>query len=262
MPELPDVEIFKQYLDATSLHKTIEKVAVKNAKILKNVSSEKLSETLTGHSFQATRRHGKYLLVHLDDGPCLVLHFGMTGRLQYFKDLDREPTHSRLLIGFDNGYHLAFVCQRLLGEVSLAQDAESFITEKKLGPDALDLDFSGFQKLFAGRKAAVKSLLMKQQLIAGLGNIYADEVLFQAGVHPETRVNRLVDEQIHQLFNEMKKVLRTAIDCRAAPGQFPSSCLLPHRHKQGTCPRCGRELVRGKVSGRTTYYCPHCQADR
>ncbi|MBW1916831.1 MAG: Fpg/Nei family DNA glycosylase [Deltaproteobacteria bacterium] len=260
MPELPDVEIFKQYLDATSLHKLIEKVEVNNATVLAGVSASELSRTLRGRRFESARRHGKYLLVQLDDGSWLILHFGMTGYLKCFQDQDQEPAHSRLCLSFDNGFHLAFVCQRMLGKVSLARDAESFLAEKDIGPDALILDFPTLQELLEGRKAAIKSILMNQKLIAGLGNIYTDEILFQAGLNPATPVSRLGEEQLQDVFEAIKQVLRTAIDCRADPDQMPRFFLLPQRHPEGKCPHCHHRLARCKIAGRTTYYCPYCQA--
>lgn len=260
MPELPDVEIFKQYLDATSLHKPIKKVEVNNSKVLSGVSAPQLSQALTSHRFESTRRHGKYLLVQLDNGSWLILHFGMTGYLKYFKDQEQKPDHSRVCFIFDNGFQLAFVCQRLLGKVRLAQDADNFLVEKDLGPDALTVDFSAFEKLMRGRTAAIKSMLMNQELIAGLGNIYTDEILFQAGLHPGTRVNRLDQDRRKELLQKIKEVLHIAIDSRADPGQMPADFLLPHRHAEGKCPRCQRRLEQSKIAGRTTYYCPHCQA--
>src|SRR5215217_3969875 len=193
MPELPDVEVFKRYLNAISLHQKIESVEVRNSKILGIVSASKLQSTLKGRMFESTRRHGKNLFVELDDGGWLLMHFGMTGRLKYFKDIDQDPPHDRLLISFENRYHLAFDCQRMLGKVDLIEDLEEFIGEKKLGPDLLELDYLCFRERFEGRKGAVKSALMNQQVVAGVGNIYSDEILFQARVHPVTEVGRLDD---------------------------------------------------------------------
>src|SRR5215217_4013389 len=192
MPELPDVEVFKRYVNSTSLHQKIESVKVRNSKILGIVSASKLQSTLKGSRFQSTRRHGKNLFVELDDG-WLLMHFGMTGRLKYFKEMDQDPPHDRLLISFENQYHLAFDCQRMLGNVDLIEDLNEFIREKQLGPDLLELDSTTFQRCFEGRKGTVKSALMNQHVVAGVGNIYSDEILFHAGVHPGTEVQRIDD---------------------------------------------------------------------
>ena len=157
MPELPDVEVFKRYLDATALHKTITAVKVKSARILEGVSPQRLQEKLRQQQFHSTHRHGKHLLVALDQGPWLTLHFGMTGFLKYFKRMDKDPEHDRLLVSFDNGYHLAYVCQRKLGNVGLTDDVDSFVKKKQLGPDALSLDLDGFRRALQGKRGTIKS---------------------------------------------------------------------------------------------------------
>jgi len=258
MPELPDVEVFKRYLK--SFYQEIKKVEVRSHKILEGISVKKLKAGLEGHFLESTRRHGKYLFVRLDNSNWLVLHFGMTGYLKYFKDIEKCPPHTRLLISFHKGPHLAYMSQRQLGGVGLIEGVESFIKEKNLGPDVLDLDFKTFKKLIEKRRGAVKSTLMNQKIIAGIGNIYSDEILFHSGIHPKFKVNQLNENKIKELFRKMKKVLQTAINCRADPEQFPDSYLLPHRYEGGERPHCGTELERIKVSGRTAYYCPKCQS--
>src|SRR5215211_4100329 len=140
MPELPDVEVFRQYINSTSLHQKIESVEVKDETILGGVSARELESTLKGRTFESTRRHGKNLFVGLDGSGWLLIHFGMTGDLEYFEDRDQDPAHDRFLISFDNGYHLAFDDQRMFGKVDLIEDLEEFVRRKKLGPDLLELD--------------------------------------------------------------------------------------------------------------------------
>jgi formamidopyrimidine-DNA glycosylase len=260
VPELPDVEVFKRYLDSTSLHQKIGSVEVKNKKILGEVPANKLRETLEGQELESTHRHGKHLFVQLDNDDWLMLHFGMTGWLKYFKDPKDEPSHARLLITFENGYHLAFDCQRMLGEVDLIEDPEEFIEDKRLGPDLLELDFPSFRKRFGGRKGTIKSALMNQQIIAGIGNIYSDEILFQARVHPGTGVDWLDEEVLKKLFEETQRVLRTAIEHQADPEKLPDSFLLPLRRKGEKCPRGNGMIERIKATGRTAYFCPACQS--
>jgi formamidopyrimidine-DNA glycosylase len=148
MPELPDVEIFKQYLDATSLRQRIETVQVFAPEILNGVTAKILKGTLEENTFNSSRRHGKYLFVNLHSGPYVVLHFGMTGSLAYFKDKYQEPSHTRLLISFSNGWHLAYDCRRKLGKATLTEDVESFFKEKKWGADALEINLESFKKPF------------------------------------------------------------------------------------------------------------------
>jgi len=261
MPELPDVEVFKQYLDATSLHQRIETVVVSATEVLDAISARKLIKELRDHTFESSLRHGKYLFVQLNGGNWLRLHFGMTGRLKYIKKTSQEPPHSRVMIGFTNGYLLAYACQRKLGEVGLMEDVEKFIKKKGLGPDALDVDLVSFKRALRGRKSMIKSTLMNQRIIAGIGNIYADEILFQSAIHPRTKVSRLGEKEMSGVFRKMKKILHQAIDCGADPEQFPGFYLVPHRRKNERCPRCRRELGRIQVCGRTTYYCPDRQIE-
>jgi formamidopyrimidine-DNA glycosylase len=239
VPELPDVEVLKQYLDATSLHQDIQAVEVRDSRILEDISSERLKTGLKDHSFDSTRRHGKYLFAELSDGCWLVLHFGMSGELKYFKSMEKDPEYDQLLISFSNGYHLAYNAPRKLGLVALIEDMETFVQKKELGPDAMGLDLTSFQELLSGRRGMVKSTLMNQQIIAGIGNVYSDEILFQARIHPRIGVKELDQETLRQLFNTMREVLQTAIDCRAIPDQFPSSYLTRHRNEGESCPNCG-----------------------
>lgn len=261
MPELPDVEVFRRYLNSTSLHSTITALPLIDRDMLAGVSSAKLKKTLTGNRFTGTARHGKYLFAQMDRGGVLVLHFGMTGFLKYFKNSDSEPGHPRLEIAFSDGYRLACDAQRKLGRISLAADAASFVRGKKLGPDVLDKDFDrkAFAECLRGSRAAVKSALMNQHDMAGIGNVYSDEILFQAGVHPALKASRLKDGQVRTLYSAMKRVLATAVERRADPGKFPASYLVPRRGRDGNCPKCGAALKSAKISGRTARYCPRCQ---
>ena len=261
MPELPDVEIFRQYLDATALHKTIETVDIKGKDMVKGISGKKLVQHLGKSRFESSRRHGKYLFAELPDG-WLVLHFGMTGFLKYYKDPDKEPAHDRLCIGFTNGYYLAYDCRRKLGEIGFTENPDAFAGERGLGPDVLnpDLDEDHFKEILSRSRGSIKGALMNQDMLAGIGNVYADEILFQAGVHPKSKVNDLAEETLEELFRVMREdVLPTAIDRRADPARFPDHYIIPHREKNGNCPKCGRTLEKVKVSGRTTYFCPDCQ---
>lgn len=264
MPELPDVEVMKRYLDATALHQKIETVEVHNTEMLQDVSAETLGSRLEGRTLDSTRRHGKWLFAATDEDPWLVLHFGMTGGLQYFKNLEKEPEYDRMLLCFANGYHLAYVAQRMLGVVSIIGDVGGFIEKQGLGPDALDsaFDLAAFKTTLGDRRGMVKSTLMNQEIVAGIGNVYADEMLFQAGIHPRTQFNQLDAEALERLYQEMKAVLQTAIEHQAKPDQFPDDFITPHRHADGQCPHCGAKLERVKVSGRSAYLCPNRQPKR
>jgi formamidopyrimidine-DNA glycosylase len=285
MPELPDIEVFRRYLDSTGLHQRIEEVEVRSSKVLEGVSSKRLQKELEGTLLSSTQRHGKYLFVHrsrsLGDEahsgrtapPLLVLHFGMTGYLKYFKerggasaeaaesrpDLQRELRHERLALRFENGYHLAYVNQRLLGSVFLADDVERFIQDKQLGPDALALEAGELAERIRRGRGSLKSTLMNQKLLAGVGNVYSDEILFHARLHPRAKVQELDDGTMRELHGMLRYVLNEAIEAGADPGRMPSSWLLPHREEGAPCPRCSGSVAKETVSGRSAYFCPKCQ---
>jgi formamidopyrimidine-DNA glycosylase len=261
LPELPDVQVLKQYLDATSLHQRVEAVEVHSQQMLEGLDARQLKARLQDRTFEGTRPHGKYLFVELDDGDWLVLHFGMTGDLKYYRDAEKEPEYDQILFHFANGYHLAYIMPRKLGEVRLVSDPDELIDEKELGPDVLgdDFDFETFHGILEGRWGMIKSRLMDQKIMAGIGNVYSDEILFQAGVHPRTKVNDLDADALRSVFARMKEVLHVAIDHQAEPEQFPADYLIPHRHTDHECPKCGGSIERIEVAGRAGYYCPKCQ---
>jgi formamidopyrimidine-DNA glycosylase len=259
MPELPEVETFKRYLDATSLHQRIDDVDVPKAYVLKGVSARELARQLKGRSFESSRRHGKHLFVRADDHIWLRLHFGMAGSLQYFKQPQQTPAHTRVLFTFTNNYRLAFDDQRQFGEIGLLKDVDEFLKKRALGPDALEIDLGECRKIFVKRRGAVKSILLNQQLIAGIGNIYADEILFHARMHPATEISRLGDKARTKLFRAMRYILEKAIAVRGDESKMPKSWLLTYRGKGGKCPWCGRKLRSAKIGGRTAWFCAHCQ---
>jgi formamidopyrimidine-DNA glycosylase len=260
MPELPEVEILKRYVDATALHQRIEAVSVKNRRILPHISPQTLARELKGHEMQTCWRHGKWLFAELDDrGGSLVFHFGMTGSLQYCKEREGKPLHTRFLLQFAHGPCLAFICPRMFGTVDFTEDASQFIATHTLGPDALGLTWDCFKARLADKQGAIKSTLMDQSCMAGIGNIYADEILFHARLHPHTKIERLNDRALRKLYTTLEKVLRKAIDCHADPARMPRSWLLPLREKAADCPRCGSKLQQLKVQQRSAYVCPQCQ---
>ncbi len=256
MPELPDVEVFRRYIDSTSLHKKIINVDSSSDKILEDITSNYLTNMLQNNSLEETYRHGKYLFVHVTNGKWLVLHFGMTGFVKYFKNLKEKPSHTRVLLSFENKYHLAVHSQRLLGTVHICDDKEKYLQDHDLGPDALQVPFDTFKGLLQQRRGMVKSTLMNQSIIAGIGNIYADEICFQTGIHPKTKMNHLNEDELQTLYHHMMKIFEIAIDAKVNPNDFPDSFIIPQRSQDGTCPKDGESLQKIKVNGRTTYFCP------
>jgi formamidopyrimidine-DNA glycosylase len=263
MPELPDVENFGRYLREHALGRTIEDVSIRDKRVLRKLPVERLRRRVIGRRFVAVRRHGKHLLVRLDDGGWITLHFGMTGSLAYFTD--DEPPYDRLRFDFGDSSHLGLVDPRRFGRVGVADDAESFIAAERLGPDAVDpaLTLARFRALLAGRKGTAKAALMDQSLIAGIGNIFSDEILFRARLHPLEPISRLDPARVGKLYRTMRAALRQAIARGAGDNAFierlPKGWFLPHRKDGARCPRCGARVGRLRFPGRSAYFCPRCQ---
>ncbi len=257
MPELPDVEIFRRYFEATALHQRISAVKKVSTKLLQGLSSRHLVKNLSSYSFRGAKRHGKYLFARVEDKGWLVLHFGMSGFLKYFQNNKKTPEHIRLLIVFANGSNLAYVCRRKLGRIAWTTDLKHFITECDLGPDVLADNFNEevFRSLLHNRRGSIKSLLMNQQVLAGIGNIYSDEILYQSGIHPQRQVAQLQKNEQERLYDGIRSVLQTAIDSHVGETGWPDDWLLPVRESGQTCPRCSGEIKKLKVAGRYAYFC-------
>jgi formamidopyrimidine-DNA glycosylase len=257
MPELPEVESAREYLESAVLCQPIQEVLIRDERILSQVTPVKLNQCLTGKIFRSVQRHGKRLFLELEEDLWLTLHLGMTGWLIYQDMGEVEPAHTRMLIRFQNGRRLAFDDLRIFGEVGLTESPSIFLMEGKIGADALLIDRDDFLKIMRSRRGTIKSLLLNQRLISGIGNLYSDEALFQAGIHPQSR--SLDEMQLSLLISIIKDVLTTSISVRADFNRLPESYLLRHRHPGGRCPRDGALLRHEKLGGRTCYYCPEHQ---
>ncbi len=259
MPELPEVQSLKEYFERKFLGKEITDLKVVNKKILGNVSASRLKEKLMGAIFISAYRYGKYLFVKTSRGFFLVFHFGMTGSLEYFKDENKIPYYTRMILTFSSGLNLVFKCMRMFGRIYLADSLAGFINSKGLGPDALEINKSDFYNLIRKRKGKIKSVLLDQSFIAGVGNIYTDEILFQSGIHPETRVGLLDKRKLERIYNNIGIVLGTAVKSNAEMERYPGFYLSRNRNKNVNCPKCNTKIRRINVSGRGTYFCPRCQ---
>ncbi len=255
MPELPDVEVMKRYLDSTSLHQKIREVELLDEKILRDVDADTLGSRLRGREISSSDRHGKHLFARIDGTGYLTLHFGMTGFLRYYKNREERPEHCRMVIHFTGGYQLAYDLQRRLGRVGWTDDIRSYVRRLGLGPDPLSLSPEEFAQLLNKKRGMIKSALMDQGLMAGIGNIYSDEILYHADIHPRADVTELAGEDAGRLYRSMRRVLRVAVDARGDPQRMPDDWLLPLRDRGGTCPRCGGKLEKKKVGGRSSWYC-------
>ncbi len=258
MPELPSVEIFKNYFDAYGLNQSIEEVNVFNPEMLWDISSKDFKSILKNQRFISNFRYGKYLFSSFNRKSYLILHFGMTGFLSYHQVDDPPHKHQRVSFIFNNGKIMSFIDPRKFGKIGITFNRNQFIKQQNLGPDALRLDYKTFHKLFKNKKGAIKPLLMNQKFIAGIGNLYADEILYQSRLHPLTKACHLKTADLKQLYENMIMVLQKAIAVQDQLQNFPDDYLLAHRYKGGECPEWG-EIQIIKVGGRTTYFCPSRQ---
>ena len=258
MPELPEVETFKRYLDKTSLTQLIAKIQIMDERIL-DMEENNLRKLVKGKRFESSTRHGKYLLVFLKPG-YLILHFGMSGDLEYYDSKEEPPKFSKVIFQFKNGFNLAYISIRMFGKVSIANSIEEFIDNKKLGPDAYKMTLEEFQEAVQRRKAIAKNALLNQSFIAGVGNIYSDEILFRTKIHPKTNMNSLSDKEVKELFTNIKGVLEFGIKKKGDFSTYPHESLIPHRKKDEKCPICNSGIIRFEISGRHGFFCPSCQS--
>lgn len=260
MPELPEIALYKQYLDSTSLHKKITGLSFPGEGSLR-ASKKEFEEALLSNRLEDSRRLGKYLMVKTSGGKCLVFHFGMTGKLEYYQNQD-QPKYSRLIISFENNYQLAYVCRRKLGKIFLANTFEEFQKEHSLGKDAMELTEKEFLQLLDEKTGSIKGVLTDQHVLSGIGNVYSDEMLYQCEIHPKTKTNLLSSEEKKNLFKKMNRVLKMAIDKEGERSEFPEDYLIRHRKDGEDCPKCKGKIKQIKVSGRSTYFCPDCQKEK
>lgn len=228
---------------------------VRDERILGEIRKDAFVRKLRGREFSEARRHGKHLFARAADDVWLHLHFGMTGDLAYYRDRADEPRFAKVIFEFDGGGLFAFEDMRLFGLVDLIASPEE--VTKRLGVDPLDpaLTFKRFADLLARRKGAVKSLLMTQEVIAGLGNLYVDEILFATGIHPRRAIDKISDAEKRALFTAMRKILRDNIARQGRGQDWPARYLTNHREEGERCPQCGGTIRRSVVFGRTTYFC-------
>ncbi|MBI4455335.1 MAG: hypothetical protein HY644_05480 [Acidobacteria bacterium] len=195
---------------------------------------------------------------------CIAIHFGMNGYLCFTKSDRRVPAHSRTAFLFQDGSLLHYINPRRFGGIWWVAELEKFDRVKNLGPDALSgINSSRLLQRILGRSGqAIKQGLMNQKLLAGIGNLYADEILFQSSIHPCRRPASLKPEEWDKVFDKMKSILRQAVQLGSKMERYPATFLLPHRWGDRKCPRCRAALRTLSQGQRTAYYCPFCQRRR
>jgi formamidopyrimidine-DNA glycosylase len=260
MPELPDVEGFRRYLAAHAQGREIHQVDVPDRTIVRNRSAQALGRALAGGTFAQPDRHGKWLIAPVG-GVELLLHFGMTGELRWSEDASDRHRHDRVIFVCDRG-ELRYNNMRRFGGVWLARSSqERDRVTGPLGPDATGVDLALFRQLLTPRRGQIKAALMDQRLLAGVGNLLSDEILWRARVHPATPVPSLSHGAVDRLHAAMRDAVAEAIRYGRVPhGERWLTRVRDNR--EARCPRCGVRLQRATIAGRTACWCPREQRAR
>ncbi len=259
MPELPDVEVYRRRIQTHAKGKTIKNVSLDGGRILKKPA--KKIAGIKNQKIQSVQREGKYCMLDTGKKGWLVLHFGMTGEVAVYPADNKPPDYTVLSLEFKSSdNNLAITSIRKLGKITLTGSPEEFKKKHDIGMDALVCSKKDFTAAMKKKKGSIKSALMDQSTISGIGNIYSDEILFQARIHPGKKVNELEEKHLKKLYDKMQKVLDTAISSDADPEKLPDDYLIPHRAKSEKCPSCNSSLKSIKISGRKGWYCPDCQS--
>jgi formamidopyrimidine-DNA glycosylase len=277
MPELPEVEVLRRDLEKEIVGKKIKTVEVAGLRSIRRHKQKKdFIGALEGHKFVSVARRGKYLVLRLDGPEALVVHLGMSGQLLKAKSArDKAPKHTHVVITFTQGGLMRFVDPRTFGEMFITSydDLEQVEELAHLGLDPLEtaLSWELFGRMLADHKMRLKALLMDQKFIAGIGNIYSDEILFQAGLRWDRMSDSLSQQEVRRLYRAIVEVLQDAVKYRGSSlsdeqyrdlfGQLGD---YQHHHqvydREGlACVRCRRVLVRARFSNRSTFFCEACQ---
>ncbi len=254
MPELPEVNTFQKYFDGTALKQKIVEVEVQDDKIIQDLSGDAFADLLEGRTFVDTYRRGKYLFAQLDNQHHVLLHFGMTGDLRYYEDMDDQPRHERFAFVFDSGYRLGFDCPRKFAKIRYLPDLDAYIQKVGLGEDALVISESDFLQAMGRKKGSLKGFLLDQHNLAGVGNLYADEICFRVGVHPASRIPRIEEAQRREIYRQMQDILQFAVNMGATYRVYPPDWLWHFREEDGPTPDGKGTIGRATVAGRTTYF--------
>lgn len=274
MPELPEVETVRRGLERELVATQIVAVKVLRPASVAYPEPDKFTKELKGKTFKAVRRRGKYLLIDLEDGSGMVAHLRMSGRFLVLSKREKEPPHTRIRIELSDGRRLIFDDMRVFGRVWFVpkkMDYEQVVpTLAELGPEPLDgVDPKKLKEKLDRKSQPIKTALLDQTIIAGIGNIYADESLHRAGINPLRPAKDLKAKEIEKLCKEISLVLNNAIasggsslrnytDASGVNGNYQNEALVYGRKGQ-ECRTCAKPIARAKLAGRSTHYCPKCQ---
>lgn len=275
MPELPEVETIRRDLERELVGKTILDVTSSAPKVLQP-SPKVVSAAIRGQKFEGFERKGKLLIVRLSGGVTLGIHLRLTGRLLIRKEGDPPDEWQRAVIKLSGGKELRFSDLRLFGYIKLFQgEGEVEETLSKIGPEPLskELNAEKFYSIIQKTSRAIKIVLLDQKLISGVGNIYANEALFEAKIHPLTKANQLTKDQAAKLYEAIEKVLKEGLAARGATiademyrdaygrrGGYEEKVRIYQRVGK-PCPECGGKIKYLKVGQRGTFVCPRCQRE-
>jgi len=269
MPELPEVETVKNELAPQITGRKITGVTLIWEGIVKQPSAADFRSRLIGQKITSLSRRGKYLFFHLTGDDLLVLHLKMSGSLLISQDSAEPPRYTRAILHLDEGINIFFCDPRKFGVMRLVKDGSTITA--KLGPEPLETEFTPqvLAQRLSNRKAPLKALLCDQSVIAGIGNMYADEALFATGIHPLRAGGSLSPDEINRLHHAIQEILWAAIGNKGAsivnyyrPGGETGTAHFEFKvaHGQGkSCPNCGNPINRITVRNRGTYFCPRCQ---
>jgi formamidopyrimidine-DNA glycosylase len=274
MPELPEVETIARKLLLILQHRRFLDIVVLWPKTIANIDPSLFVQAIQGAAIRQIYRRGKYLLISLDNENTLVVHLRMSGRFDIYAAGEEHKTnkHTRVQMVMDNGLVIDYIDQRKFGRFYLVKDPDTITG--KLGPEPLSQQFTikWLSQTLTHRSSQIKTLLLNQRFIAGLGNIYANEALWKARIHPFRKANTLNESEIQQLHQAIIDVVQQAINHGGTSLDdrqytYPDGQLGTHqRHlyvydRAGEqCERCGYELKRIVQAQRSTYYCPICQS--
>jgi formamidopyrimidine-DNA glycosylase len=248
MPELPEAERARQTL-ATALHRRIVEVDDRDTYVCRPHQPGEIAGALVGHELASAHRRGKFLWLETDDGPTLGLHLGMAGKIVVDDEADEESRWDRFALRFADGTRLALRDKRRLGRAVLNPDFSH------VGPDAAGVDRDAFRRLVGAGHTAVKARLLNQHAISGVGNLLADQALWQARLAPRRDTGSLSEEELDRLRRELRQAIRSATRL----GGVHTGRFVRARRHEGVCPRDGHVLERATIGGRTTFWCPACQ---
>lgn len=267
MPELPEVETVVKSLEKTIKNKKIIDIDIRYKKIV-NCNSKLFKDSLINQSFRKFKRRGKYIIFYMDD-IILVSHLRMEGKYNIVKNNSKPTKHTHLIFYLNDNTQLHYLDTRKFGRFELFPIDLNIDSFKNLGPEPFSNDYNlkYVKKYIENKKVPVKQLLLNQNFVAGVGNIYADEILFKSSINPKTKAYKLKDNEIKKIISSTKSILKSAIKAGGTTiksfsslnhitGRFQQKLFV---HTKDHCRVCNSKIKVIRINGRSTYYCPKCQ---